>query len=92
MDRLGHPIALCAGRIFVVPLLNVPAPSPCRSSNPLPSTPIGNVSSSAVVAAREPAQFFIAIDTANGVLGEAASGKEQSMEKSLAQPMAKARC
>ncbi len=41
-----------------------------------------------MVAAREPAQFLIPIDTANGVLGEAASGKEQSMEKFLAQPMA----
>jgi hypothetical protein len=34
-------------------------------------------SSSAVVAAREPAQFSIPIDTENGVPGEAATGKEQ---------------
>ena len=39
--------------------------------------PMGNVFSSAVVAAREPAQFSIPIDTANGVPGEAAGGKEQ---------------
>ncbi len=42
---------------------------------PYPGTPFGNVFSSAVVTARELAQFLIPIDTANGVPGEAANGK-----------------